>query len=79
MKLYNLSLLLEAVMKFVATILMLGVMAVFVAVMIGLFILMIAGMGLAWAFGMPIKVTTPGLIPGTKITRYYRWFKEVRN
>jgi hypothetical protein len=78
MKLYNLSLLLNAIGQFISAILLAIVGCVFVVVMVGLFLLMLVFMFIAWAFGMPIKVTTPGMFPGTKYTRHYRWFTVIR-
>lgn len=72
------SQLLEVIGQTIGTVLMLIVGAVFCVVMVGLFALLLVFMFAAWLFGMPIKVTTPGMIPGTKYTRYYRWFTEVR-
>lgn len=79
MKLYNLGLLLSTVGKLIGMALMLVVASVFVVVLFGLFLLMLVGMFFAWLVGVPIKVTTPGMFPGTKYTRHYRWFTVVKN
>lgn len=70
--------LLEVVGQTIGTVIMLIVMCVFGVIMVGLFLLMMICMAAAWLCGMPIKVTTPGLIAGTKVTEYYRWFSKVR-
>jgi uncharacterized membrane protein len=67
---------LHVVGQTIGTILMLIVMCIVIPCFIGLFLIVFVGVLLAWAVGMPIKVTTPGRF-GNKVSHRYRWFTRV--
>jgi len=52
-------------------------MFAFLPLFFGLFLVMFLAIIAAWACGLPVKVTSPGKIPGTKVTHRYRWFTRI--
>jgi hypothetical protein len=52
-------------------------MLVLLPVFFGAFLILFLAFITAWAFGLPIKVTTPGRTPGTKVSHHYRWFTRI--